>query len=140
MRPARITKGDIDHDDEKDARILLHAAGSLRSPEAIQNLKLIINNEEYARANRTGCALLYLAQVSERDKEKYLKAAIEKHSDCWYGDGVQVGAYARFHLAFHYHRLGKQEQAEALFEEIRRRYPDAVDHRGRRLADSIPSE
>lgn len=94
---------------------------------------------EYPKANRTGCALLYLGQMaSGDDKERYLRQAIDGYGDCLYGNGVQVGAYARFHLAMYYLRDGKKNKAEALFEEIRRDYPDAIDHRGNQLADIMP--
>lgn len=107
------------------------------SPEAKESLKKL--TDKYAKANRTGCALLYLGQMaSGEEKEKYLKKAIDEFSDCWYGDGVQVGAYARFYLANYYQDSGKKTEATALFDEIRKNYPDAVDHKGRLLADLIP--
>ena len=107
------------------------------SPEAQESLKKLV--DKYAKANRTSCALLYLGQMaSGEEKEKYLKKAIDEFSDCWYGDGVQVGAYARFYLANYYQDSGKKTEAAALFNEIRKNYPDAVDHKGRLLADLIP--
>ena len=107
------------------------------SPEAQESLKKLV--DKYAKANRTSCALLYLGQMaSGEEKEKYPKKAIDEFSDCWYGDGVQVGAYARFYLANYYQDSGKKTEAAALFNEIRKNYPDAVDHKGRLLADLIP--
>lgn len=106
------------------------------SPEARESLRTLV--EKYGQANRTGCAIMYLGQMTEDDeREKYLKKAISDFSDCFYGDGVQVGAYARFYLAYHYQRSGKDEEAQALFDEIRRDYPDAVDHKGRLLVEQI---
>ncbi|MFZ2655830.1 MAG: tetratricopeptide repeat protein [Victivallales bacterium] len=106
------------------------------SPEAQVSLKKL--TDRYLKANRTGCALLYLGQMaSGEEKEKYLVQAINVRSDCYYGDGVQVDAYARFHLAKYYLQIGKKDEASALFDEIRKDYPDAIDHRGRLLIDLI---
>jgi hypothetical protein len=64
--------------------------------------------------------------------------AIRDFGDCYYGSGVQVGAYARLYLGFYYKDLGKGDEAKALFDEIRKNYPDAVNHKGNRLLDSLP--
>lgn len=107
------------------------------SPESQASLKQLI--EKYPQANRTGCALLYLGQMaSGAEKEAYLKQAIADFGDCFYGNGVQVGAYARFHLAHHYRQAGKAAEAAALFAEIRTGYPDAINHKGRPLEDLMP--
>lgn len=107
------------------------------SAEAKESLKKL--TEKYAKANRTGCALLYLGQMTTgEEKERYLKRAIADFGDCWYGDGVQVGACGRFYLAAHYQESGKRVEASALFAEIRKDYPDAIDHKGRLLADAMP--
>ncbi|MFZ2656521.1 MAG: tetratricopeptide repeat protein, partial [Victivallales bacterium] len=83
--------------------------------------------------------LQYLGQMtSGEEKEKYLKQAIKDFSDCYYGSGVQVGAYARLYLADYYQKNGKKDEASALYEEIRKDYPDAVNHKGRLLKDIIP--
>lgn len=105
--------------------------------EAVDSLKQLV--EKFPKANRTGCAVLYLGQMSEgADKETYLQRAIRDFGDCYYFDGVQVGAYARFCLANHYQGQGKEESANALFDEIRANYPNAVDHRGKPLMERIP--
>lgn len=107
------------------------------SPEAKASLKQLI--EKYPKANRTGCALQYLGQMSSGpEKETYLKQAIADFSDCFYGSGVQVGAYARLYLAYYYQETGKAKDAAALFDEIRNDYPDAVNHKGRLLKDLMP--
>ncbi|WP_136063688.1 hypothetical protein [Pontiella sulfatireligans] len=93
-----------------------------------------ILNERYPRANRTGCALLYLGQMTSGNEQlDHLKAAIERHGGCRYDDGVQVGAYARLYLAMRLKKDGKHEDAAELFEEIRTAFPDAVDHKGQLL-------
>ena len=109
------------------------------SPEAAESLHTMI--KKYPDINRTGCATLYVAQRSQGDERtKYLQECIEKFNDCYYGDGVQVGAYARFLLAEDYRSKGEQEKAAALYSEIKTKYPDAVDHGGRLLVDSIKAE
>jgi hypothetical protein len=107
-----------------------------RTQEGKDSLKELIN--KYDKANRTGCALLYLGQMSKgEEREEYLKQAIDDFSDCYYGDGVQVGAYARYYLAHHYKESGEQNKAEKMFAELEDQYPDAIDHKGRLLSDLI---
>ncbi|EIQ01765.1 hypothetical protein OpiT1DRAFT_00340 [Opitutaceae bacterium TAV1] len=107
------------------------------SPEAKESLKILI--EKYPKANRTGCALQYLGQMSSgEEKEQYLKRAIKDFGDCYYGSGVQVGAYARLYLADYYRKQGKANEAKALYEEIQKYYPDAVNHKGKPLGNIIP--
>jgi len=77
-----------------------------QSPEARDSLKTLV--EKYKKANRTGCAILYLGQMSPGQEQiAYFKQAIADHSDCFYGDGVQVGAFARFLLGQTYLKSGK---------------------------------
>ena len=107
-----------------------------RTQEGKKSLEQLI--EKFDKANRTGCALLYLGQMSRgKEREEYLQKAIEGFSDCYYGNGVQVGAYARYYLAHHYKEDGQAEKAEELLKEIRSEYPDAINHKGRFLADFI---
>lgn len=108
------------------------------SAEAQESLKKLIS--KYSCANRTGCAVLYLGQMcpDRPQAEEYLRQAIANYSDCWYGDGVQVGAYARFYLAGYYRQSGKNQEAEKLYQEIREKYPDAVTHNGKPLANEFP--
>lgn len=110
-----------------------------RSDEGNAALKKMI--EKYPDINRTGCAELYLGQVAEgEERAAHLQTAIDKHSDCMYGDGVQVGAYARYLLALYYKEKGDNTRANSLFDEIRKDYPLAVDHRGKSLEEQIPKE
>jgi TolA-binding protein len=117
---------------------LYQAAGkNLGSDWARDSLLKVV--EKYPESNRAGCAILYLAQQSEgKDQEKWLKTAIQKHDNCFYGDGVQVGAYARFLLAHYYQEKGDTKQAKKLRHEIRDKYPDAVNHGGKPLVDTKP--
>ena len=105
--------------------------------EAQDSLKTLV--QKYKKANRTGCAILYLGQMSVGDEAiAYLRRAIANHGDCFYGDGVQVGAFARFFLGKVYRANGNAEKAAMLFAEIRKDYPEAIDHNGRLLIEQLP--
>lgn len=110
----------------------------LGTPEGKKMLAEFIKT--YPDINRTGCALLYLANISTGEEaDKLYQEAIAK-GDCWYFDGVQVGAYARFLLGINLWKAGKKKEAEVLFNEIRKNYPDAISHRGKLLTSMIPKE
>lgn len=101
-----------------------------------QSLQQLIS--QYGKANRTGCALLYLGQMTQGDERvHYLTQAIKEFGDCYYGDGVQVGAYARLYLADTLKQAGQTDKADALIQEIKEQYPNAINHRGRLLADIL---
>ena len=108
------------------------------SQKAKKNLEKLV--KKFPAANRSGCAVLYLSQMAKKGelREKYLKAAITKYNNCWYGDGVQVGAYARLYLAAYYRQAGRRAESEKLFAELRENYADAIDHQGRLLTNIIP--
>jgi hypothetical protein len=106
------------------------------SPEATESLRKM--TEMYPDINRTGCAILYLAQNSQgEERARYLQDCIEKHNDCFYGDGVQVGVYARCLLAQDCRSQGDDKKADALCAEIKSQYSDAVDHGGKLLVDQL---
>ena len=85
--------------------------------------------------------MLYIAQRSQGDERaKCLQDCVERYNDCFYGDGVQVGAYARFLLAGDCRSKGEQEKAGALHIELKTKYPDAIDHSGKLLVDSIKAD
>ena len=108
-----------------------------QTPEARNSLQKLV--EKYDKANRTGCAILYLGQMSKGEEQvEYLKQAIEQFSDCYYGDGVQVGAFARLLLAQVYLNDNKPDEAEKLFDQLRQQYPDAIDHRGNAILSQLP--
>ena len=123
----------------KEAEELYQVANkNWRSPEAKTALEQPIS--KFPDLDRTGCAVLYLGQTTDGpDKEQLLKDAIEKHADCFYGNGVQVGAYGRYLLGWYYKDKGEKDKAAALFDEIRKNYPTAIDHGGRSLLDQLPT-
>ena len=107
-----------------------------RTDEAKASLKQLL--EKYDKANRTGCALLYLGQASEGDERlQYLTRAVEKFSDCYYYNGCQVGGYGRYVLALTLWEKGEKESARALFEEIKTTYKEATDHRARPMPELV---
>ena len=94
--------------------------------------------KKYKKANRTGCAMLYLGQLSHGDeRDKYLETAIKDFSDCYYYNGVQVGGWARFLRMLDLQQDGKKKEAEKLEKEIRTKYKKAINHSGYRLVDIL---
>lgn len=111
---------------------------NLRGPDAKAILQRVV--KEYPKSNRAGSAVLYLAQMSSgAEREAHLKAAIEAHGDAWYGDGVQVGAFARVQLAAFYAADGRLAEARVLAREVVDTFPGAVDHNGRPLLEALRS-
>ncbi len=108
----------------------------LRAPSARDALRQLV--QKYPTSNRAGCAVLYLAQMSSgSEREEYLTSAIANHGDAWYGDGVQVGAYARAQLASFYANSNRLSEALKLTDEVKTQFPGAVDHSGVPLADTL---
>lgn len=94
--------------------------------------------ERFPGANRAGCALLYLARVATgAEREAKLRRAIAEYADSWYGDGTQVGSYARTLLALHLAHEGRWDEARTLAAEVAATEPDAVDHEGASLAAAL---
>ena len=102
-----------------------------------KNLLRVIS--QYSYSNRAGCAMLYLGQSHTGNKQKYyLKKSMSKYKDCFYGNGVQVGAYAMYWLAVRvYLQEGKKAEAYTLLKQLKKKYPNAIDHRGNNLAPQI---
>jgi hypothetical protein len=112
------------------------ANANLRAPGARAALVELL--DKYPQANRTGCAVLYLAQMSQGDeRERFLTLAIDKHGDAMYGNGAQVGALARAQLAVFYVETSRPGQAKALVNEIVTQFPGAVDHGGSLLVETL---
>ena len=121
----------------RDAETLYQVANrKWGTPEAAESLQKMI--QKYPDLDRTGCALLYVAQMSKgEERAKYLQDCIEEYNDCFYGDGVQVGVYARYLLAEDLRHSGESAKADALFGEIKSKYPGAIDHGGNLLVEMI---
>ena len=94
--------------------------------------------QRFAKSNRAGCAALYLARVATGDDQKAkLQQAIRDYNDAWYGDGTQVGPYARTLLALQLKKAGDIDGARRLAAEVATYTPDAVEHQGRSLVESL---
>jgi TolA-binding protein len=94
--------------------------------------------ERYPRANRTGCAVLTLAQSTAGNEQlELLNKAIGPFGNSRYANGVQVAPYARLYLAMRHKKEGKDKEAAKLFEEIRTTYPNAIDHKGKLLTTHL---
>ncbi|WP_372369275.1 M56 family metallopeptidase [Candidatus Uabimicrobium sp. HlEnr_7] len=107
-----------------------------RNEQANGNLKQLL--KKYTKSNRAGCAILYLAQMSQgKKREEYLLKAIENYNDCYYGDGVQVGAYAKYILALYYKKTFEKKKGDRLFRDIKNKHPYAIDHHKQFLCDLI---
>ena len=105
-----------------------------RTDEARESLKKLL--EKYDKSNRTGCATLYMGQMSEgKDRIEYLTRAVEKFSDCYYLNGCQVGGYGRYVLALTLWQNGEKDKARALLGELKKKYKDTIDHKGRPMAE-----
>ena len=102
---------------------------ALHAAEVLERLR-----KEFPKANRTGCAMLAFAAASEgKAAIALLQAAMKDYADCYFDDGVQVGAYACYLLVRHHRAHGREETAAKLASILETRYPDAIDHEGRSL-------
>ncbi|MBS1368576.1 MAG: tetratricopeptide repeat protein [Lentisphaeria bacterium] len=133
---------------QKKARVRAQRDRELYSPEQLNQIETIYQTwgqkrgdeqkavamtllKNYPKANRTGCALLYLAQVTEGEPQiELLNQVIRDYPDCFYFDGVQAGAQARLILGNALLKAGRRIEAQRCFDEIRKLYPDAVTHSG----------
>ncbi|MBN8460883.1 MAG: hypothetical protein J0M04_23890 [Verrucomicrobia bacterium] len=105
-----------------------------RTDEARASLKKLL--DKFDKANRTGCATLYMGQMSQgKERIDYLTRAVEKFSDCYYFDGCQVGGYGRFVLALTLWESGEKDKARALLAELKKNFKDAIDHKGRPMSE-----
>ena len=93
---------------------------------------------KYPKANRTGCAALYMAQRMQGARQiAALTEVIEKFGDCYYGDGSNVGALARYHLVQAALNQGDKARAKAVADEFRRNNSDAIGHDGALIVDKL---
>ncbi len=107
------------------------------TPENQVFLKQVL--EKFPKSNRAGCAALYLGRYTKgKEQEEYLEMAIEKFSDCYYGDGTHVGGYARYILGMMEHAAGKRPAAKKRFDEIRKDYAETTDHGGQLVIENLP--
>ncbi len=94
--------------------------------------------QRFPRSNRAGCAALYLARTATgTERLTKIEQAITDFNDTWYGDGTNVGAYARTLLAIQLAEAGRSADARRLATEVASNSPDAIDHRGASLVADL---
>ena len=82
--------------------------------------------------------MLYLGQLSDGpERENYLATAIADFSDCFYGNGVQVGGFARYLRIYDLREQGMADEAAKLETELRENHPKAISHSGLLLTDLL---
>lgn len=137
---AARAKADVDEYGRDGVRAIEMAYRAYSRSKDVDNEHLRTLIEKYPKANRTGCAVMYAGQRAQgSDDGKWFRLAMEKYADCMYGDGVQVGAYARLYLAGYLESKGKKDEAKKLRGEILKLYPDARTHRGRKMSEFLDS-
>ena len=135
---AARAKADVDEYGRDGVRAIEMAYRAYSRSKDVDNEHLRTLIEKYPKANRTGCAVMYAGQRAQgSDDGKWFRLAMEKYADCMYGDGVQVGAYARLYLAGYLESKGKKDEAKKLRGEILKLYPDARTHRGRKMSEFL---
>lgn len=141
---SRMRENRAEYDREKQQQIEeLHPIANASWKTDRVKAKLAVENlvAKYKKANRTGCAMLYLGQLSKGDERgEYLETAIKDFSDCYYGDGVQVGGFARYLRILNLRAVGKKDDAEKLEKELRKKHPKAISHSGVLLKELINEE
>jgi hypothetical protein len=110
----------------------IYGQGSMKTDAGQRAYAALI--QRFPESNRAGCAALYLARVATGDDQKAkLQQAIRDYNDAWYGDGTQVGPYARTLLALQLKKDGQIDAARLLAAEVAANTPNAVEHQGRSL-------
>ena len=133
-------KVDVDEYGRDGVRAIEMAYRAYSRSKDVDNEHLQALIEKYPKANRTGCAVMYAGQRAQgSDDGKWFRLAMEKYADCMYGDGAQVGAYARLYLAGYLESKGKKDEVKKLRDEILKLYPDARTHRGRKMSEFLGS-
>lgn len=132
-------RNEYDNDQRGEIETLYQVANkNWRTTEAKESLERLV--KKYKKANRTGCAVLYLGQMStDEAREKYLRQAVDDFSDCYYGNGCQVGGYARYLLAAYLKDTGKTDEADKVIAEIEKDYATAIGHNGKLILSYVES-
>ncbi|MGC9316193.1 MAG: tetratricopeptide repeat protein [bacterium] len=105
-----------------ERRDIMRIAGLYREATKIENedpaMEIIVLDyiiENNPESNYAGCALLEKGIISRgKDKEMYLRRAIEDYSDCVTPEGEIVGERARNILVEYYPEEGHDERADSL--------------------------
>ena len=133
----REDRNEYDNEELQEIEKLYQVANkNWRTEEAKTSLEALI--KKYKKANRTGCAVLYLGQMSTGEqRENYLRKAVDDFSDCYYGNGCQVGGYGRYLLAAYLRETGKDDEAKKLIAELEKKYATATGHSGKLIVSYL---
>ena len=94
--------------------------------------------DRFPSANRTGCAVLLMARVSQGEARKaLLTRAIQHHGDACFLDGTNVGGVARLMLAQDAEAAGRTADALRWKDEIEKSFPHELDFGAVPLVDVI---
>lgn len=122
--------------ENKEIESLYQAMYKLKDPEKTKSLKKLI--AKYPSANRAACALLYLAYCQKgNEQETSLLKVIRKYSDCYYGDGVNVGACAKYFLARFYLKTHNMDKLKLILKDLRKNHRTAISHSKQNLASLV---
>jgi formylglycine-generating enzyme required for sulfatase activity/serine/threonine protein kinase len=122
--------------ESQEIESLYQSMYKLRDPEKTYKLERLI--AKYPKANRTGCALLYLAYRQKGDAQRHaLLKVIKKYGDCYYGDGTNVGADAKYFLARYYLSHKKMKKLKLLLDDLRENHRAAIHHNKQNLASLV---
>jgi len=129
--PSRLSAEEIY---QKIATLMKSKQGSALQAEALW-LQL---RDNYPDDNRVGCGALYLARMYHRSGQNSKAAdmyriTIRSYYDHRYGDGTQVGPYAKYQYSLLLESWGRKSEARALLQSIVRDDADALNHAGQRL-------
>ncbi len=101
-------------------------------------LKLV---NKFPDLDRTGCAVMqYAALCKGYERSNYWNMAQRDFSDCYFMNGVSVGALARYHLAREAFKNGDVQKGQRLLSEIKSKFPDAINGRWQRLLSEDPAK
>jgi formylglycine-generating enzyme required for sulfatase activity len=109
---------------------------ALNKPKDPEKTKKLI--AKYPKANLTGCAVLYLAYKQRGNKQKFsLLKVIKKYGDCYYDDGVNVGACAKYFLARYYLSHKQMNNLKLILDDLRENHRTAISHNRKNLASLV---
>ena len=122
--------------ENEEIESLYQSMYKLKDPEKSRNLRKLI--AKYPRANRSGCAALYLAYYMKGDAQRIaLLKVIRRYGGCYYGDGANVAACAKLFLARYYLKNHNLEELKSLFNDLIKNHPAAIHHNRKNIVSLV---
>ena len=82
--------------------------------------------------------MLYLAYRQKGDAQRHaLLKVIKKYGDCYYGDGTNVGADAKYFLARYYLSHKQMKKLKLILDDLRENHRAAIHHNKQNLASLV---